>query len=40
MAGWSRLAFRIPKGIDTIPYSLAALLDWSKYELSVVPTQC
>lgn len=35
IAGPSRLAFLIPKEITTIPYTLEALLDWSKLEPSL-----
>lgn len=35
IAGPSRLAFFIPKEITTIPYTLDALLDWSKFEPSL-----
>jgi hypothetical protein len=38
LAGLSRLAFSVPTSVGTIPYTLEALLDWSKYELSVAPT--
>ncbi len=37
LAGASRLAFRIPDTIKEIPYTLPALLDWSKWDLSVSP---
>lgn len=33
----SRIAFSIPNGIDAIPYTTEALLDWSKLTPSVVP---
>ncbi|MCE7935450.1 MAG: hypothetical protein DYG96_12805 [Chlorobi bacterium CHB2] len=35
IAGPSRLAFLIPKEITTIPYTLEALLDWSRLEPSL-----
>jgi len=37
MAGRSRLAFRLPAGMNQVPLTLSALLDWTKFELSVVP---
>jgi hypothetical protein len=37
MAKNSRLVFLIPKSIRRIPYTLKSLLDWSKYDLNVVP---
>ncbi|MCX7599601.1 MAG: hypothetical protein N2512_12160, partial [Armatimonadetes bacterium] len=37
MAGQSRLAFRLPEGMNQVPLTLQALLDWTKFELSVVP---
>ncbi len=37
LSGPSRIAFRIPKSVATIPYSLEGLLDWSRFELSVGP---
>jgi hypothetical protein len=37
LSGPSRIAFRVPKSVDTIPYSLAGLLDWGRFELSVGP---
>lgn len=37
LSGPSRIAFRIPKSVDTIPYTLAGLLDWGRFELSVGP---
>ena len=37
IAGRSRLVFKIPDQIDQIAYSVESLLDWSKYELSLVP---
>ena len=37
LAGWSRLAFKVPAGINTISYTLESLLDWSKFTLSVAP---
>ncbi|HEY2439405.1 MAG TPA: hypothetical protein VGI07_04190 [Solirubrobacteraceae bacterium] len=38
MAGPSRLVFRLPPGITSLPFSSAALLDWSRLELVVSPT--
>ena len=38
MSGPSRLVFQIPNGSEPIPYNLIALLDWSKFELSVAPS--
>lgn len=38
IAGPSRLVFSVPDSTSSIPYTLDALLDWSKYELSVAPT--
>lgn len=37
MAGRSRLAFRLPQGMNEIAYTLDALLDWTKFEPSLVP---
>ena len=37
IAGSSRLVFSVPGGINHIPYTLSALLDWSKFDLSVAP---
>jgi len=37
MAGPSRLAFVVPDTVDGIPCTVASLLDWARYELSVVP---
>lgn len=37
LAGATRLAFRVPDDIKEIPYTLAALLDWSKWDVSVSP---
>ena len=36
-AGTSRLAFRLPDGVNSIPFTLDALLDWANFEQSVVP---
>ncbi len=36
-AGPSRLAFYLPDGVDSLSYSLKALLDWTKLEPSIVP---
>jgi len=38
MSGESRLAFAVPDKVTEIPYTLEALLDWSRYDLSVAPT--
>jgi hypothetical protein len=38
MSGASRLVFRIPATIKTLPLSIEALLDWSRYSLAVSPT--
>ncbi|MET1174538.1 hypothetical protein [Paenibacillus amylolyticus] len=38
MAGPSRLAFRIPRTVSELPYSLETLLNWSSFEQSVVPS--
>jgi YVTN family beta-propeller protein len=37
IAGESRLAFRLPNGVNELPYTLESLLDWSKLEPSLVP---
>jgi hypothetical protein len=37
IAGPSRLVFAVPNQIKEIPYTLEALLDWSKYDISVSP---
>lgn len=37
LAGSSRLAFRVPDGVSSIPYTLEALLDWQTLEPSLVP---
>jgi hypothetical protein len=37
LAGTSRLSFRVPDDVKQIPYTLPALLDWSKWDLSVSP---
>ncbi len=36
MSGPSRLAFRVPGNMNSVPYTLAALLDWGRYEPSLV----
>ena len=36
-AGPSRLAFHLPTGIDSLPYSIDSLLDWVRLEPSVAP---
>ena len=33
----TRLVFTIPKSIRSIPYTLKSLLDWSRYDLNLVP---
>lgn len=38
IAGRSRLAFRLPTGLDRIDYTLASLLDWARFEPSVTAT--
>ncbi|MDW8075642.1 MAG: hypothetical protein RMK00_07705 [Bacteroidota bacterium] len=38
LSGESRLVFRVPQSLGTLPLTLDALLDWSKFELSVAPT--
>jgi hypothetical protein len=35
LAGPSRLAFRLPAGISSLPLTVEALLDWGNYELAV-----
>jgi hypothetical protein len=37
VAGPSRLAFRLRAGVDQLPFTLDALLDWSSAEPSLVP---
>ena len=37
LAGPSRLVFRLPAGMDDLPYTVDALLDWGKLEPSLVP---
>jgi hypothetical protein len=37
LAGPSRLAFTFPGGVDSIPFTVAGLLDWAKLDLSVAP---
>jgi hypothetical protein len=37
MAGLSRLAFRLPPAVESVPYTIDGLLDWSRWELSVAP---
>lgn len=37
LAGPSRLAFQLPKGVSEIPYSIESLLDWAKYDHSLSP---
>jgi hypothetical protein len=38
IAGESRLVFRVPQSVGTLPLTLDALLDWSKFTLNVAPT--
>ncbi len=38
IAGRSRLVFKIPDQMERIEYTVASLLDWTKYELSLAPT--
>jgi hypothetical protein len=38
-AGPSHLAFRLPAGTTTLPYSLSSLLDWLKLEQSIIDTK-
>jgi hypothetical protein len=37
LAGKSTLAFIVPNGVNTIPYDIDTLLDWSPFTQSVVP---
>ncbi len=37
LAGESRLAFFVPQSVNAIPYTIEALLDWTKLTPSVVP---
>ena len=37
IAGPSRLVFRVPKGVQKIPYTLSGLLSWGQLEPSLVP---
>lgn len=37
ISGPSRLVFRIPKGMNSIPYTLSGLLSWGQLEPSLVP---
>lgn len=37
LSGPSRLAFRIPDSVSSIPFTPAGLLDWTAWEASVVP---
>jgi hypothetical protein len=36
-AGGSRLVFRLPEGVDSIPYTVAGVLDWSALEPVLAP---
>jgi hypothetical protein len=38
MAGTSRLVFQLPKNMTQVPFNMAALLDWSQYDLVLSPT--
>jgi hypothetical protein len=38
LAGSSRLIFKVPLGATPLEYTLERLLDWSKFELSLLPT--
>src|ERR1019366_9515002 len=38
MAGTSRLVFSLPKNMTQVPFNMAALLDWSQYDLVLSPT--
>ena len=38
LAGWSRLIFKVPLESTPIEYTLEKLLDWSKFELNLLPT--
>jgi hypothetical protein len=38
LAGSSRLIFKVPLGATPLEYTLEKLLDWSKFELSLLPT--
>src|SRR5665213_4105517 len=38
MAGTSRLVFRLPATMKQVPFNMAALLDWSKFDLVLSPT--
>jgi hypothetical protein len=37
IAGESRIVLRVPSSVKEIPYTIAGLLDWSKFELVVSP---
>ncbi|HYG60151.1 MAG TPA: hypothetical protein VD902_18950, partial [Symbiobacteriaceae bacterium] len=37
VAGPSRLVFRLPAGVDEIPYTMEALLSWTQYDAALVP---
>ncbi|HYF95366.1 MAG TPA: hypothetical protein VD969_24410 [Symbiobacteriaceae bacterium] len=37
ISGPSRLVFRLPAGVNEIPYSMEALLSWTKYDHALVP---
>ncbi|MEI6796885.1 MAG: hypothetical protein WCK39_08465, partial [Methanomassiliicoccales archaeon] len=37
LAGPTRLVFRIPASVMSIPYDIESLLNWSQYDLCVVP---
>jgi hypothetical protein len=38
IAGPSRLAFRLPAGVNEIPYTMEALLSWTHYDHALVPS--
>ncbi len=38
LAGESRLAFRVPDSVESIPYSIEGLLDWTSLPLNVAAT--
>ncbi len=38
LSGRTRLAFRVPAGVTSIPFTLAALLDFAQFQMNVVPS--
>jgi hypothetical protein len=38
LAGWSRLIFKVPVHIIPLEFTLETLLNWSEFELNLVPT--